>query len=111
MKITMRELRKHKAIEKVIIHSLDMCLYQASAIVEGKEYYLADKQGKLLRSFNILEFQAMFQGLPVGNVVLRQQSAYDEMVGQPIRQQSNAIEVPLGNADFAAANAASKSLH
>jgi len=28
---------------------------------------------------------------------LRQQSAYDEMINQPMRQGSNMLEVPLGN--------------
>lgn len=111
MKITVAELKRYSKIDKAIIHSLDMCLYQASVIVESNEYYLADKHGKLLRSFNILDMQAMLATLPISHTVLRQQSAYDEMVGQPIRTASNAIEVPLGNADFAVVNKASKTLH
>lgn len=107
----MAELRRFKVIDKAIIHSLDMCLYQASVIVEGAEYYVADKNGKLVRSFNILDLQAMLAQLPVANIVLRQQSAYDEMIAQPVREQANTIELPLGNADLASANHQRTKLH
>jgi hypothetical protein len=33
--------------------------------------------------------------LPLAALSLRQQSPYDEMVGQPLRQQDNTLEVPL----------------
>lgn len=89
------------AIDKIVIHSLDLMLYQASAIVEGDEYYVTDDNGKLLRSHNLLEMQVKFEGMNFQQMVLRQQSAYDEMVGQPVRQQANALEVPIGNMNLA----------
>jgi hypothetical protein len=95
MRITIGQLRQQVHIEKIIIHSLDLCLYQASALVNGVERMVTDKHGKLLRSFNLLEMQALLETLPAAHVVLRQQSAYDEMVGQPARTDANTLEIPL----------------
>ena len=97
MTISLKTLQQQSEIEKVIIHSLDCALYQVSAVIEGQELYLTDRQGTLLRSHNKLSRQAWFEGLPVRQMVLRQQSAYDEMVGQPLRQEDNFMEVPIGN--------------
>ena len=97
MTIKMQEVRALPQIDKVTIHSLDLCLYQVSILYRGEEHYITDSGGKLLRSHNLVSMQALFEGLRVKQMVLRQQSAYDEMVGQPLRQGSNAIEVPLAN--------------
>lgn len=97
MKVLLNELHRYKLIEKAIIHSIDVALYQASLVIDGEEKYLADHEGKLLRYRNKLDFQALFKNLPIAAVVLRQQSAYDEMVGQPLRDGDNILEVPLGN--------------
>lgn len=97
MTISLKSLQQQSGIEKVIIHSLDCALYQVSVVIEGQELYLTDEQGKLLRSHNKMSLQTLFNGLPFRKMVLRQQSAYDEMVGQPLRQEDNFMEVPLGN--------------
>ncbi|MFG1488585.1 DUF6482 family protein [Oceanospirillum sp. HFRX-1_2] len=97
MTISLKTLQQQPEIEKVIIHSLDCALYQVSVLIEGQELYLTDEQGKLLRSHNKLSLQALFEGLPYRKMVLRQQSAYDEMVGQPLREADNFLEVPIGN--------------
>ena len=100
MTISLKALRRQTEIEKVIIHSLDCALYQVSAIVAGEERYVTDEQGKFLRSHNKLSLQNLFSDLPVRRMVLRQQSAYDEMVGQPARNGDNFLEVPLGNTEI-----------
>lgn len=98
--IRVNELRKLEQIEKVIIHSLDLCLYQASVLIDGSEQVITDRKGKMLRSHNLLEMQALFETMPVESLVLRQQSAYDEMVNQPLRAGSNAMEVPLSKSSL-----------
>jgi len=95
MTITINELQKLKHIPRIIIHSLDMSLYQAAAEVEGSEQMITDKHGRMLRSFSLLEMRTQFEGFSVGEIVLRHQSAYDEMVNQPVREVSNQLEVPL----------------
>ncbi|MDF1763721.1 MAG: DUF6482 family protein [Oleibacter sp.] len=101
MKISMKEVRALPSIEKVIIHSLDLSLYQASIMIDDQERIVCDSKGKLLKSTNKLEMQALFTSLPVKKMVLRHQSAYDEMVNQPTRQGSNLMEVPIGGSDLA----------
>ncbi|CUB03114.1 DUF6482 family protein [Marinomonas fungiae] len=94
--MTLSELAKISTIEKVCIHSLESNLYQLSIITEGEEHYITDQKGRFLTSHNKLDLQQIFDGKRVEKMVLRHQSAYDEMVGQP-EGQTNVLEVPLGD--------------
>ncbi len=89
------ELEKVNVIEKVKIHSLMPNLYQVSVIIAGEEFYLEDSKGRHISRPNKIELQQMFEGMNVGQTVLCHQSAYDEMVGQPMGT-GNVLEVPLG---------------
>ena len=82
-------------VEKVIIHSLDLSLYQVSVEVEGQEHFITDNTGKMLRSFNILDIQAQIRGIEYQKMVLRQSSAYDEMIGFTTDSGNNTLEVEL----------------
>lgn len=93
------ELKKITHFDKVNLHSLESNLYQLSVIIDGKEDYIETDNGRFLTSHNKLALQALFKGKTVGATVLCHQSAYDEMVGQPIGT-SNVLEVPLGNTDL-----------
>lgn len=93
MAITLIDLRRTEYVEKIVIHSLDLSLYQASAWIDGKEQFVTDNTGKMVRSFNILDFQKMFRGINYGKMTLRQTSAYDEMVGHTYSAGNNAMEV------------------
>ncbi|MBR9909853.1 MAG: hypothetical protein GYB33_05810 [Gammaproteobacteria bacterium] len=110
MKITLQQLQNITVVDKLIIHSLDLCLYQVSAIIAGEEYYVTDVEGKFLRSHNKLDLQAQLAAVPAQRLVLHQRSAYDEMVGQPLRQADNVLEVDLGNSELARPGPA-KDLH
>lgn len=94
--MTVSELAKLSTIEKVCIHSLESNLYQLSIISEGEEHYITDQKGQFLTSHNKLDLQQIFSDKHVDKMVLCHQSAYDEMVGQPVGQ-SNVLEVPLGD--------------
>lgn len=89
------DLEKIETIEKVKIHSLAPNLYQVSIIVNGEEHFILDDLGRHLSSHNKIELQKIFEHRHVLKSVLCHQSAYDEMVGQPIGS-SNVLEVPLG---------------
>ena len=104
MKISLQQLKRLEGVDKLIIHALDLSLFQASVVIEGQEYYIADAAGRLLRSHNKLELQALLQDVVAAKVVLRHQSAYDEMVGQPPRLGDNTLEVDLGNPDIGRQN-------
>ncbi len=100
MNVSLANLKRFSFIDVVIIHSIDLSLYQVSVVVDGKEYYVVDKRGQPLKSHNKLELQALFKNIDVGVMRLRQQSAYDEMIGQPLRSGDNTLEVSLGNTLF-----------
>jgi hypothetical protein len=79
----------------VVIRSVDLSLYIAVAELEGKECLVANSDGSTLKTRNLLEMKQLLADLTIGELVLRQESAYDEMVGQPAREGSNALEVGL----------------
>ncbi|QYJ75306.1 MULTISPECIES: DUF6482 family protein [Shewanella] len=95
MTIRFSSLKVLPCIDKACIHSLDMSLYQLSVVIDGAELYVTDEEDRMLRSLNLCQMQALLEGLPVRQTVLRQESAYDEMVGQAVRHCDNAMEIPL----------------
>ena len=95
MAIPVSKLQQYFVVDKLIYHSIDLSLYQVSAIINGEEHYVCDERGKLLRSFNLIELQKLLRKVAAEKTVLRQTSAYDEMIGGPEKGESNALEVPL----------------
>ena len=96
MNISLSQLTKVPSIEKLVIHSLDLSLYQASVVIGTEELMVVDDHNRYLRKHSKLELQSLFKNLPIARTVLRQHSAYDEMIGQPVRDGSNHLEVDLG---------------
>jgi len=96
MAITLKALRKRGRLGKVAIRSMDLSLYQAEVLLDGERRLIAGNDGKPLRSFNLLDMKKQLSVLDIEELVLVQESAYDEMIGQPGREASNALEVPLG---------------
>ncbi|TDO96404.1 DUF6482 family protein [Marinomonas balearica] len=94
----MSDLRHIDVFDKVLIHSLESSLYQLSVVVNGKEDYVYKDTGVFLTSHNKLDLQSLFTDKIVSEMVLCHQSAYDEMVGQPVRSGPNLLEVPIGRA-------------
>lgn len=96
MKLSLAELKRQPVIAKIIIRSLDLCLYQALVEIDGQECLITDNQGRALKANSMLALQAVFDDMPVECMVMRHESAYDEMINQPLRTHSNRLEVPLG---------------
>lgn len=92
-----KELQSVLSFDKVVIHSLAPNLYQVSVMMDGEEAFLLNGKGRFLTSHNKQDLQDLFKDKQVGAMVLRHQSAYDEMLGQPIRESTNCLEVPIGN--------------
>ena len=111
MAISISQLKNIGRLDKVIIHSVDLSLYLVSVVVDHTEHYLTDAKGGFIKSHNILELQALFERFPVTTMVLRQQSAYDEMVGLPAKVNENTMEVPLGNNNLGGTGLKSSQLH
>ena len=95
MKRTLKELAAHGQIDRLVIRSVDLSLYIAVAEMAGDDCLITNNDGSTLRTRNLLEMKQAVAGLPFDELVLRQESAYDEMVGQPCREGSNALEVGL----------------
>ncbi|MEM6580963.1 MAG: DUF6482 family protein [Pseudomonadota bacterium] len=95
MKITIVEFAALTSPIDVVIHSLEQALYQVTVQLPSGTSLLVDKKGKIIRHRNLAQVREMLQVLPVASITLRHESAYDEMIGQPVREQSNALEVKL----------------
>lgn len=79
----------------VTIHSLERSLYQITADLPGGPHLLVNAKGGAVRFRDLQRARSLLQGLPVSSVTLRHDSAYDEMIGQPPRAQTNALSLPL----------------
>ncbi|MEO2268964.1 DUF6482 family protein [Pseudoalteromonas sp. YIC-656] len=100
MGITLTQLVELQPLQRVIIHSLDCALYQVSVVINNVEYYVKDHEGVCLKAHSPLHIQKLFEHISYHQMVLRQNSAYDEMCGQPVRQGSNTLEVSYGNNEY-----------
>jgi hypothetical protein len=78
-----------------VVQSLEQALYQVWVIRDGREFLLAEDDGSTFRRNSLAGVRKALQVLPLAALRLRQQSPYDEMIGQPVREQQNTLEVPL----------------
>jgi len=83
-------------ISSVVIESVDLSLYIAHVRVGDNEHVITDRQGKVLKTRNLLEMQRLLRKAVSCEFFLRQRSAYDEMVGHAHRASDNSMELPLG---------------
>lgn len=99
MKIVFDELAS-KNIQALIIQSLDCSLYRAIVVIDNDEYVVYKDDKPFVRR-NLVVLREAFAHLRIERRVLRQESAYDEMVGQAVKSSSNRLEVPLGKNTYA----------
>ena len=83
-------------ISSVVIESVDLSLYIAHVRVGDNEHVITNRQGKVLKTRNLLEMQRLLRKAVSCEFFLRQRSAYDEMVGHAYRAADNSMELPLG---------------
>lgn len=95
MKLSVKRLRLRGA-EKLIVESVDLSLYIAMAVVDGRECLVTTGDGRPLRTRNLLDMKRELAGIAAPERVLRQRSAYDEMIGHSWQAADNALELPLG---------------
>ena len=95
MKITFKVFSQRLEPVPVVVHSLEQALYQVTVVIGGEELLLVENNGKTFRRHNLQQVREALQSMPVASLTLRHQSAYDEMIGQPSREGSNALEVAL----------------
>lgn len=98
MNVSLRELFHSGSRADGVVHSIEGSIYQLSVIIAGRERRVVERDGKAFKRRSIEEVREALQGTCVVSLVLRQQSAYDEMIGQSVRQQDNTLEVHLAPA-------------
>lgn len=94
MKVLYRNLG-NQSIRKLIVNSLDGCMYQAIVVINDQEFVVWENDDKCLLSPSVANMEEAFEHLNIQETVLRHESYYDEMIGLPIERQSNRMEVPL----------------
>jgi len=95
MKISFAEFAALDVTVSVIIHSLDQALYQVTIERGGREYLLVENDQRTFRRHSLNEIREALQNLPVASLVLRQRSAWNDMIGQVPREAANTLEIPL----------------
>ncbi|MEF1214511.1 DUF6482 family protein, partial [Vibrio alginolyticus] len=50
MAIALSKLQKYFYVDKLVIHSLDLALYQASVVIDGEAQFITDDNGIFLRA-------------------------------------------------------------
>jgi hypothetical protein len=99
VKITLKELKKQtEHIEQLVVESVDLSLYIAHARINGVERVIAEDERKILKRHNLLEMKRVLKTVAGCEIVLRQRSAYDEMVGHSHPAAANTLEISLGDA-------------
>ena len=96
MGIQFSELKKHQPLQKVVVHSLEMALYQVSVVINNVEYYVQESNGEFVKALSPLHIQKRFEDIAYAQMMLRHTSAYDEMCGQPEKISSICSKCPLG---------------
>ncbi len=99
MKIFFDELETHQ-IQRLVINSLEQALYQAIVVIDGEEYPVWENPKRTVTTRNLVQMRERFANLEVPEMVLRQESSYDEMIGLQHNSASNRLEVPLARSTF-----------
>ncbi len=95
MKITLKELARLQELPVAVVHSLEQALYQVTVRTQVGELLLVEAGGRPFRRKSLNDVREALAHLRFAHMVLRHSSAYDEMIGQPQREESNALEVRI----------------
>jgi hypothetical protein len=87
---TIESLRFQK-IDKLYIHAIDMCVYLAEVQVSGNRSYIRNSAGQIARFSSRSEILDKFDDLAVLEAWLVHRSAYDEMIGGPLKADNELL--------------------
>lgn len=105
MKLHVADLASYPSLSKVIVHSVDQMLYIITVVIDGQEHLLHSDDGCPFRTTRLSEIHAVLARANAEETVLRQQSPYDEMIGQPPPEGDNTLEIPFAVQRQPASNA------
>ena len=94
MKVAFENLNR-TCVRKLVIESVDLSLYIAFAVIDGKEHVVTNSRGQVLKTFNLLDMRRKLSKVVDCGFFLRQRSAYDEMVGHQYDRVDNCMELPI----------------
>jgi hypothetical protein len=98
--MTLQHLHKIRpAIALLRLRSFDPDLYLVELVIADRTYVVKDEQGRTLSFRSMLAAKKPFKGLTITRAEMVQESAYDEMVGQPLRQDRNTLQVNISLPD------------
>jgi hypothetical protein len=95
MKLLFAELAQLQPIKRAIIVSLDMSIYQLMVTTGRGDKLVWESAAQPLTARSIGALRKRLEHLAIGTITLRHDSAYDEMIGQPLRG-ANTLNVSLG---------------
>lgn len=97
--ITLTELNQIYSIDSVEIHSHDSSIYTVRMHIDKQYYRLLEQNNKPYQRRSVEQVKKDLidanSNRHIGSLALIHQSAYDEMVGQPPREEANRLTVPL----------------
>ena len=98
-RLTLKELvdKTGSAPVDIIVASYEGSLYQAFVQSGEDEHLIWHDNDKPLKTHNLQEMRERLHGLNIGQLFLRQDSAYDEMIGQDTRVEPNTLKLKLDN--------------
>ncbi len=94
-KLTLAQLA-NVTLDRVVIDSFEGSIYQAAMVTADqteRPLWLTEQQR--LRCRNLTEIRELLAALTINRLYLRQNSPYDEMVGQPHRDAPNTLLIEL----------------
>ncbi len=95
MKLLLKNLKQYAPISKAYIHSFEGALYQLRIEINGEQTLVWQDKKTPLKRRNLTEMKALLSDIPIQNLYLYQESAYDEMLGQASKKNSNAMVLGL----------------
>lgn len=102
MKIELREVQKQLGqVDRLVLRAFESSMYLVQVkLKQGEELLnVCDDKGVILRFNSQLDAKFPFKGLGVTDTVLVHESAYNEMIGMPITESLEPLEVQLANPD------------
>ena len=98
MKLLFSALAQFQPIKRAIIISFDMSIYQLMVTTDCGDQLVWETAKQPLTTRSIGALRKRLENLAIDTITLRHDSAYDEMIGQPLRS-SNTLDVRLNTGD------------
>ncbi|MFT3930742.1 MAG: DUF6482 family protein [Spongiibacteraceae bacterium] len=94
MKLLLEQLPEMQPIPQAVIASIDMSIYQLFVVTPNGERLVWKNERQPLTARSIGLMREEIKNIAIESVLLRHNSAYDEMINQPLRE-NNTLEVRL----------------